>query len=195
MSVQINFVPSGMFNMLICCLVLVIGAGNVVCQETKTVRKSIGGDLAISTYKQIPEATEQCAPAECDWWKRFRESGNDLQQKGSEKSKRKFVMLFVEGLEKSYRVPLKDRPSQLLFGVPPSRPNPNLTKKSGKVVLSFEVMSDGSVGEIKVVESLRSDLDRSCIQATRQNIFLPAVKNGVFVAEQQNLKCGFGKDY
>ncbi len=140
---------------------------------------------------EIPEATEQCAPAECEWYKRFREAGNDLQHKATEKSKRKFVMLFVEGLEKFYRIPLKDRPPQMLFSVRPSPLNPGIRMKNGKVSLSIEYRADGSVGEVKVVESLRPDMDERCIQAARQNIFLPAVKDGAFVTEWQNGGCGF----
>lgn len=194
MNIQEVFVSSIriMLSSVICCLVTaIIGVGNVICQETKTVRKDGGSVLAISIYKEIPEATEQCAPAECEWWKQFRDAGNDLQQKGNEKSNRKFVMLFVEGLEKSYRIPLKDRPPQVLFSVRPAPLNPGVRMKNGKVALSVEFRADGSVGEIKLVKGLRPDMDERCVQATRQIIFLPAVKDGVFVTEWQSGGCGF----
>jgi hypothetical protein len=182
-----------MSKLMICCfVVLVVGVSNVVCQETKTVRKKTAGTgLTISTYKEIPEASEQCAPAECDWWARLRQAGNYFKQKGDEKSKRKFVTLFVEGLEKSYRIPLKDRPPQVIVPALPPRVGSGVRPKNGKVMLSVEVRSDGSVGEAKIVEGLRSDMDERCIQAQRQSIFLPAVKDGVFVTDWYKAECGF----
>jgi hypothetical protein len=176
----------------ICWLVIaVICVGSVICQETMTIRKNIGSTVALGTYKEIPAATEQCSPAECEWWERLRQVGNELQRKGSEKLKRKFVAVFVEGLEKSYRIPLKDHPSQMIVPVMPAPLSPGVRPKNGKVVLSVEVRSDGSVGEIKVVEGLRKDMDELCIQAQRQRIFLPAVKDGAFVADWRKAECGF----
>lgn len=182
-----------MFRVLICCLIVtLVGIGNVVCQEIKTTKKNIGGStLLISSYKEIPAATEQCSPAECDWWNHLRHAANELQQKNSEKSKRKFVTLFVEGMEKSYRVPLKNRQSQMLVTVRPSPLKNGVRAKNGKVILLVEVRSDSSVGEIKVEKSLRSDMDELCIQAQRQSIYLPAVKENVFSIEWQKVECGF----
>lgn len=195
MNIREGFVSSSriVINLVICCLVVTaVGIGNGISQETKTIRKNTAGSsLVISTYVEIPEATEQCAPAECDWWKRLREAGNNLQRKGDEKSTRKFVMLFLEGIEKSYRIPLKDRPPQVLIS-PKSAPlNPGVRMKNGEVAVSVEFRADGSVGEIKLVKGLRSDMDERCIQAARQNIFLPALKNGKFVTDWRDGRCGF----
>lgn len=178
--------------MVICCLVTVVTAiGNIICQERKIVRNDGGSDLAISIYKEIPEATEQCAPAACEWWKQLRAAGNDLLGKGDEKSKRKFVTLFVEGLERSYRIPLKDRPPQMLSSVRPAPLHPGVRMKNGKVSLSVEFSAGGSVGEVKVVNGVRPDMDERCMRATRQIIFLPAVKDGVFVTDWQSGGCSF----
>jgi hypothetical protein len=180
------------FSLLICCLVIVVvGLGNVIGQETKSVKKSVGSDVAFSTYTEIPGATEPCNQTECEWWNRLRQAGNDLQRKGSDKSKRKFILLFVEGMEKGYRIPFADRPSQLLVPTIPGQTPRGITPRNGKVELSVEVRADGSVGEINVVRGLRSDMDQLCIRAHRQNIYLPAVKNYTFVTEWQNATCSF----
>lgn len=179
-------------SLVTCFLVIVmVGGGNVICQETKTLTKRTGSDLTIGTYKEIPEAAEPCTPAECEWWKQIREAGNNLLRKGDDKSKKKYVLLFVEGMEKTYRVPLADRPPQLLVSARPTQPAQDIRPKNGKVELSVEVRADGSVGEVKVVKGLRSDMDQHCIQPQRQSIFLPAVKNYAFVTEWQKAACTF----
>src|SRR5947208_10526778 len=84
-------------------------------QDTKTRRTTSGSSVSVFTYKEIPAATEPCTSEECDWWNRLREAGNKLMRKGDEKSRNVFASLFVEGITKSYSVPLADRPPQLLF--------------------------------------------------------------------------------
>ena len=58
---------------------------------------------------------------------------------------------------------------------------PPLAKKdhvSGKVVLDAIIGKDGSVQNIKVVKSVRDDLDQSAIDAVRQWTFQPYLLNG-----------------
>lgn len=180
-------------NLMICCLVIiVIGGSNVICQDTKTVKESFSPSyMEISTYKEIPVATDPCAPAQCEWWTQIREAGNNVLRKGDVKSQNKYILLFVEGWEKGYRIPLADRPSQLLVSSGPARSSRDIIPKNGKVELSVEVMADGSVGEVKVVKGLRSDMDQRCIRSQRQNIYLPAVKDHAFVTDRQKATCSF----
>jgi protein TonB len=49
---------------------------------------------------------------------------------------------------------------------------------SGKVVLSVEVLEDGSVGGITVVSGLGHGLDERAVAAARKGRFLPATRDG-----------------
>lgn len=179
--------------MLACCYIIlaVAGVGNVTGQKVEQVKKITGSSIRLFSVEEIPKASEGCAPAECEWWGQLRDTGNDLQRKPDTKSKRRFVTLFLLGLERAYRVPIRDRPSQALFIARPALLGHGLPKKNGIVSLSVEVRSDGSVGEVNVLKGLRSDMDESCVHAQRQSIFLPAVKDRVFVTDWQKAECRF----
>ena len=151
-------------------------------QENKTLRKTTGSTLEIRTYVEIPEATEPCTPAECEWFKQLREAGNAAQLKDDGNSIRKYVLLFAEGLEKSYRVPLPDRPPQNLIAGRRLSPSKFLSAmRNGTVELLVEIRADGSVGDINVAKGLSKELDQLAIYNARQSIFLPAVKDRVFI--------------
>jgi len=160
-------------------------AAHASAQDTKTRTTTTGSAISVNTYKEIPAATEPCASAECDWWNRLREAGNKMLRRGDQKSKTVYASLFLEGIEKSYRVPLADRPPLQLFFAPTCLQPSDIPSKqrTGTVRLSVEHRGDGSVGEVKVVNGLRPEADRRCIQATRNIIFLPAVKDRQFVTE------------
>ena len=168
----------------VCCAFLLMAA-QTSAQDTKTRTTTAGSTVSVNTYKEIPTATEPCTPEECEWWNRLREAGNKLLRKGDQKSKSAFASVFVEGIEKSYRVPLADRSSQGLFFRPaqiadlPSKP------RNGTVRLSVEHRADGSVGEVKVLNGLSPEVDKRCIQAAQNVIFLPAVTDRKFVTEWQ----------
>ena len=171
-----------------------IFGGTVVCQETKTVTNVAGSTVSGRTYSLITEATEPCTPAECDWWKQVRLAANDLQKKGDDKSKRKFIELFVEGLEKSHHVPLSDRKAQgLASGSRPRTDGIASSQLNGTVELSVEIRYDASIGEIKVIKSLGREIDQRCTSHARQTIYLPAVNNRTFVTSWQNAKFEFFK--
>lgn len=165
-----------------CALLLMTALASA--QDTKTRTTTSGSSVSVFTYKEIPAATGHCTPEECDWWNRLREAGNKLLRKGDEKSKNVFASLFVEGIAKPYRVPSDDRPSQVLFSRPmqiadlPIKPN-------GTVRLSVEYREDGSVGDVKVLNGLGSEVDKRCIRQARNVIFLPAVRDRKFVPEWQ----------
>lgn len=106
-----------------------------------------------------------------------------------------YASLFVEGIAKSYKVPLADRSSQvLLFGQTVKTTNLPPKQRNGTVRLSVEHRADGSVGEIKLLSGLGTQVDQRCIQAARRVIFLPAVKDRQFVTEWQTpgYKFGYG---
>jgi TonB family protein len=168
---------------LVCCAFLLMTAP-ASAQETKT-RRTVSGSSGISIlrYTEIPAATEPCTAEECDWWNRLREAGNKLLQKGDQKSSRAFATLFVEGIVKSYKVPLADRPGKWLFSVMPEQAELPAQQRNGTVRLSVEYRADGSVGEIKVLSGMGTKVDQRCIQAARSVIFLPAVKDRQFVTE------------
>ncbi len=48
--------------------------------------------------------------------------------------------------------------------------------------MQAEFRSDGKIGEVKVVSGLKDGLDEQAIKATRETLFLPGVKDGMFVA-------------
>jgi hypothetical protein len=174
---------------LVCCALLLMTA-LASAQDTKTRTTTAGSVVSVFTYKEIPAATGPCTFEECDWWNRLREAGNKLLRKGDGKSRSVFASLFVEGIEKSYRVPSDDRPPQVLIDRPvqiadlPIKPN-------GTVRLSAEYRADGSIGDIKLLNGLGSEVDKRCIRAARNVIFLPAVRDRKFVTEWQTPQYGF----
>lgn len=162
----------------------------VVGQE-RTIKSQRGSTVLVSTYNEIPEATEQCSPEEKRWWDSLRKAGDDLQKKMDAKSQTKFAVIFAEGLEKGYRIPLKDRPPQaLLLGrvvfpdVVVARARAKGLK--GSIELSIEYRADGSVGDVKIVKGLDKVMDGYVVAAARQHIFLPAIKDGAFVTDWQS---------
>jgi len=168
------------------CFAFLLMTAHTSAQDSKTRTTIAGSGVSVFTYKEIPAATEPCTSEECDWWNRLREAGNKLLRKGDQKSMSAYASLFVEGIAKSYKVPLADRSSQVLFFGPPVPPAKFLSQqRSGTVRLSVEHRADGSVGEIKVLSGLGTQVDQRCIQAARSVIFLPAVKDRQFVTQWQ----------
>ena len=200
--------PSGWF--LFCLVAVFATAMSVSAQDsTKSPKDSSkkekrivshdGSTVEIRTYTAIPEATEPCAPAVCDWWNQIRRANADLNlgyQKRNEKSilaaRNRYFVLLYEGQQKGYRVPLKDGPPHaLVLGF---AAHPYVAKKArinGEVVVSIEISNDGTVGDPRVTKGLGWGLDESAIQAVRQAVFLPAIKDGAFVAHQSTMKFTF----
>lgn len=169
---------------LVCFAFLVMPA-HTSAQDTKRRTTKEGSAVSVFNYKEIPAATESCTSEECDWWNRLREAGNKLLGKGDEKSKNVFASLFLEGIEKSYRVPLADRPSQVLVSSPVRIDDLTSKPRNGTVRLSVEYRADGSIGEVNVLNGLNSEINKRCIQTTRNVIFLPAVTDRKFVTQWQ----------
>ena len=153
--------------------------------DGKTTSKAQGGALAVTTYLDIPEATEPCAPEACQWWNEIRTTGNILNKKDDKKLKARFLLLLHEGQQKSYRVPVEDRPAQVLAATGrPTYPQGVRGKVRGSAAISIEYRADGSIGEVKIVRSLGLGIDESLITAARKSLFLPAVQNGAFVTSR-----------
>ena len=189
-SIPVNVGPSVFqpfrASVLVCCAFLLMTA-HASAQDTKTRRTTVGSSaVAIVSYKEIPAATEPCTSEECDWWNRLREAANKLLGKADQKSLSAYASLFVEGIEKSYKVPLADRPSQILFSRQPVLPpKPPTQQRNETVKLSVEYRADGSVGEIKVLSGRETQFAQRCIWAAGSVVFLPAVKDRQFVTEWQ----------
>jgi hypothetical protein len=56
----------------------------------------------------------------------------------------------------------------------------------GNIELSIEYRADGSIGDIKIVKGLDIEIDGRIVQGARRNIFVPAIKDGVFVTTWQS---------
>jgi TonB family protein len=184
-------------SLLVFCLVSVVAAvGSASDQKEGRVVIRQGSTVEIWPDTTIPEATEPCTPQELEWWQQIRKANSDLFQ-GYKKSKKKsileararFFLLLYEGQQKAYRVPLKDRPPQMLLIGRPTYPYiARKDKLSGKVELLIEYRSDGLVGDVQIIKGLGWGLDESVIRAARQNVFLPAIKDGTFVTHQSNAR-------
>lgn len=163
-------------------------------QETKTTKRLIGRDsISINKYTDIPEASDNCEPAVCQWWSELRKAANDVQSGSGRRSLKRYVNLFAVGLEKSYSVPLPDRPAQLLVSAGPIIRSPlGGPKRNGTIELSVEIRIDGSVGEVKIVKGLDKELDDNVANSVRsKSIYLPAIKDHAFVSETQSVKFSF----
>ncbi|HMO81993.1 MAG TPA: hypothetical protein PKD24_14475 [Pyrinomonadaceae bacterium] len=176
---------------LVIFLLVGLLVGSALAQESRSITRTVGSTVVLKTFTEIPEATEPCTPEECEWWERLRSTGNELQRKGDKKSTRRFVLLLVEGMERSYRVPLPDRPATTLHAPRPAPMPPGVRMRNGTVKLSVEFAAEGSIGEVRLLSGIRSDMDQRCVQSVRDTIFLPAVKDRRFVTEWSEASCGF----
>ena len=178
---------SGIWSTLLLICITALATNNLSGQQ-RTVDKSLSEGkvaLVIGKYTELPEATGPCKPVECEWWRQIREAGNQLQQQSLRtRSKRKFVELFIEGLEANYRVPVEDSgPHILVHSRPDIKDLLRSRKVSGEVRLIIEYRFDGSIGDIIVESGIAPDIDSRVIQAKQQQIFLPAIRDGKFVTE------------
>lgn len=173
-------------------LAVVPSARSGIFQSKTVVTTTSAKTVEVKTYNEIPEATEPCTPEESEWWKQLRKASNDLQRNGGEKSKTRFALLLYEGQQKAYRIPVKDRPAQVLVRARVPHSEMVWTKKiNGTVVLSIEYRADGVVGDVRLINGVGFGMDENVIQAAREALFLPAVRDGAFVTEWQNAEVKF----
>lgn len=185
---------------LMSTMLVLLTVGIASGQKERRVVLMNGPSAEVRMLTEIPKATESCAPAECEWWNQIRKANSDLilaYKKGDEKSKwaakERFFLLLHERREKGYRVPVKDRPPQKLITA--FARYPMVAQKNriqGKVKLLIEIGVDGLAGDIQVISGPGWGLNESAIQSTRQELFLPAIKDGDFVAHKAPVEVGFG---
>lgn len=83
------------------------------------------------------------------------------------------------------------RPKLLSMPRPTYNADARMNQISGKVVLSVEVLEDGSVGGITVVSGLGHGLDERAVAAARKGRFLPATRDGKPVAALVKIEVTF----
>jgi TonB family protein len=177
--------------LLLCSPSLALAKAGTIPQQ-KDRSEAWGETTAeVFTFDYLPKATEPCTADECNWWEQLRKAGNDIllgQKKRDQKFTRiaieRFGILLAEGREKGYKVPLKDRPPQRLVIKNP--PYPDFARKNyvaGEVVLSVEYKLNGDIGDVKIDKKIGFGLDELAVEAARQFVFLPAVKDHTFVTE------------
>lgn len=100
-----------------------------------------------------------------------------------ETARQKYSRLLQERQDKSYRAPVRDSAPRFL-----NSPYPAYSERArqhhvtGTVKLRVECRADGTIGDVTVVEGLGYGLDERAIDAARRMIFLPATRDGAFVA-------------
>ncbi|HXF39179.1 MAG TPA: energy transducer TonB [Blastocatellia bacterium] len=107
-------------------------------------------------------------------------------------AREKYGRLLTEGQVKSHRAPIEDSPIVILYmGMPDYSEQARKNKTQGQVSMRVEFRSDGAIGEVRVVSGLGDGLDEQSIKVIRQTIFLPRVKDGMFVTELKMLYTEF----
>lgn len=136
---------------------------------------------AAQRRRQIPAVEVPCSPEEAKWWEEVRVAGIEVQKSRGTKRRKEFLKLLADGKDSAYQPPVLDRkPTVLAMFEPRYSEQARRDRISGAVTLQVEFQSNGSVGEVVVVNGLRSDLDRNAMEAARLTAFLPAVKGRQF---------------
>lgn len=133
----------------------------------------------------VPEASLPCSAEEQAWWNELRSSAGEIKpsREPGNKKKEKFATVLHDGQAKGLKPPIADARPVILFRAFPSYTEDARERSiSGAVTLQVELLPDGSVGVIKLLQSLDPGLDQNAAAAARKTIFLPAVKNREFVS-------------
>jgi TonB family protein len=170
---------------VVCSLALLffLLAGTVVAQSPTDAERARKSALNMIHGREVPEATLPCTPEEATWWDQLRKAAKAVQDtKGGRKEKEKYLALVQQGQEKSFQPPVADRPALVLSRTQP-RYNEAARRKfvKGSIALVVQLRADGYVGEVEVVQGLEPGLDQNAIDAARQTIFLPRIKDRKFV--------------
>lgn len=159
------------------------GAGVLAQSQTDSDRAAQAAVRALHSH-DFPEASLPCTADESKWWNEMRTAAKAFNPAQLDQpDTKKFSSLIKEGIEKSYQIPVPDRYALILWrGHPQPTPSPKFKKINGTVALAVELLPDGTVGEVKIAQSLDPKHDQVAIDATRKMIFLPAIKNRKFVS-------------
>jgi len=132
---------------------------------------------------RVPEPNLPGTPEEKSWWNSVRETGNSvLSSHGDKKTSKKFLELLNEGQTKSYAPPVADRKPVILYKTQPRYSEEGRRRRiTGRITLNVELLPDGTIGNVKLMNSLGAGLDENSIEAARKTIFLPAIKDRKFV--------------
>jgi len=107
-------------------------------------------------------------------------------------STEKFFGLIREGQERLYRVPIPDRRLMVLYSGRPGYSEEARKKRIGGVVnLRVEFRADGTVGDVSITRGLGYGLDEKATESAQQILFLPAIKDGVFVTIRTPIQVDF----
>ena len=169
------------------CLIAISAFGNSILSQnasSQAPRRPYG----------VPEASLPCTPEEQAWWKELREAGNDLKgnYRAGDKQKKRFLSALRESTAKSLKPPIPNSRPVVLYKTEPHYTEAARRRGSaGTISIQAELLADGTVGDIKILQSLDPDLDESAAAAARKTIFLPAVKDREFVTAYIRLVMNF----
>jgi len=170
--------------------------------------------------KEIPKATKLCSPDEAKWWEALRTAAQEavaaherkVEAEATASAKRinlderklakmdaditvtrqRYLDLLREGLVKSYRPPIPDGRPIILTKVKAKFTEEARQKKiNGSNILQIMFRADGFVSDIKIVRGLGSGLEERSIDSAKQILFIPMVKDGVFVSIRSNIEFTF----
>jgi len=146
--------------------------------------------------RDIPEASLSSTTDEAEWWKEVRAASKAIRPtRAAKKEREEFIRLIRKGLEKSFQIPIPDRYPIVLWRSPPEYTEEARNRRiRGSVALAVELLPDGSVGEVKIVQGLDPGLDEMVVAAARKLIFLPMVKDRKFVTSWMPMTMSFSVD-
>ncbi|HSE31264.1 MAG TPA: TonB family protein [Pyrinomonadaceae bacterium] len=142
----------------------------------------------------VPEASLPCTSEEQAWWTELRTASEDVKypRRPGEKQRKKFLTVLRNGAEKSLAPPIPDARSVILWKTEPQYTNAARDREiNGTVTLQVELLANGGVGKIEVIQGLPEGLNDAAAEAARKTIFLPAVKNRQFVSSSVRLVMTF----
>ena len=169
-----------------CALVALLvasGVGVFAQSQSDADRASQQAVRAVHS-REIPEPSLPCTPDEAKWWSEMRAAAKAIGPARAAKTEtEKLLHLIKQGIENAYQIPVPDRYATFLWRAAPEYTEEARHKMiKGSVALAVELLPDGTVGEVKVAQSLDPGLDKIAIASARKMVFLPAIKNRKFVS-------------
>jgi TonB family protein len=165
-------------------LLILIASADALAQSQTDADRAAQQAIKAVHARDIPEASLPCTPEESKWWNDIRAVAKVINvAQPDQPDTKKLNGLIKEGIDKSYQIPIPDRYATVLWrGHPPPTPHPKFKNINGSVALAVELLPDGTVGEVKIAQSLEPSYDQVAMETARKLIFLPAIKNRKFVS-------------